>query len=83
MYKGYKIKKDKYTLEVEKVEDVGNGLYSIYYVVKENTREITTGIAFVTRENYSKILNDTLNEIVRSLKRVEEAVRSAFRGIGG
>jgi len=62
---------------------VGNGLYSIYYVVKENTREITTGIVFVTRDNYSKILNDTLNEIIRSLKRVEEAVRSAFRGIEG
>ncbi|HIP32167.1 MAG TPA: hypothetical protein EYG86_05350 [Crocinitomicaceae bacterium] len=83
MYKGYKIKKNKYTLEVERVEEIAENLYSIYYVVKEGNREITTGFVFATKEDYSKVLNDTLNEIVRSLRRVEEIIRSSFEEFRG
>jgi len=71
VYKGYKIQKDGFTLEITKIEKITDDIESINYVVKKGNDEITDGFIFVTKnDNKDAKLKEVFDSIVRAIKRV-------------
>lgn len=71
VYKGYKIQKEGFTLEITKIEKITDDIESINYVVKKGNDEITDGFIFVTKnDNKDAKLKEVFDSIVRAIKRV-------------
>jgi len=71
-YKGFKVEQEGFSLEVLEVKKVTDNVSNIRYVVKKGDKELTDGFIFVTKDQDSRaVLKETLNQIVRAVRRVQ------------
>lgn len=70
-YKGMKVEKEGFILEVTDVKSIGDNFSSVEYIVKRGSQELTEAFVIIRKgENSEMVLRRTLNRIVRAVKRI-------------